>query len=360
MPALHIQSLSARTSETAPALSGVTCSAADGAITAVLGPPGAGKTLLLRVLAGLELITSGDIVLDTTSVIDTPPGRRGITLVAAEIPLFPRLTVRENIEYGLRTAGWDAAERHARTATLLDALALAGPAEMRADTLDLEGARRTEIARAIAVRPAVLLLDDPLRGLPQGRARLLTEDVLALLRAERTTTLLATTESADALAMADTLTLLDRGMVIQTGDAHLLAAFPGNVTSAEILGWVTVIDGPLRDGRVTEPAVGSIAVESALPTGTRTTVMAHPGALLVVPADHGLGIGIRGHVLRSRPDGPQHVVTLSLGARRIDARWEWDLEPPALGDTVDIVVRPGTLRCFDSALTPRADDGSRS
>lgn len=354
MPALHIQSLSAHASNAAESLSGVTCDVADGQITALLGPPGAGKTLLLRVLAGLDLITSGDIVLDTASIIDTPPGRRNIALVAAEIPLFPRLTVRENIEYGLRAAGWSAEERRTRVAALLDALAVAGPAEVRADALDLEGARRTAIARAIAAHPPVLLLDDPLRGLPQTRARVLAEDLLALLRTERTTTLLATTEPAEALAIAERLVLLDHGAVIESGAADVLAARPGSAASAEVLGWVTVIDGARHDDRVTEPEVGSVTIESTLAPGTRATVMAHPGTLFAVPTGSGLGIGIHGTVVRTRPDGPQHLVTLALGSRRVDARWEWDLDPPPAGSAVELVARPGTLRCFDAALTPRA------
>ena len=348
MAALTVESLSRTFEPHVQAVRDVSFTVGDGRIAALLGPSGCGKTTLLRLIAGLERPNSGAIYLDDRAVTDVEPQRRGVGLMFQELALFPHLRVFDNVAFGLRMLRWPKAQRARRVAEMLDLVGLTRLANRRIDELSGGERQRGARARTLAPAPAVLLLDEPLGAIDEPRKRWLRDDLRSLLRDVHTTVLLVSHDLRDAVAIADDVIVMEAGEVLQTGELARVLAFPATAAVAELVGYATLVLGEVQGGTVAERDVGAVAVPADVPLVGRARVMAHPTTLLAVPPRRGLGCGVVGSVVGRRPDGPQHVLDVALGARRVEARWEWDLEPPPLGERVEIAVRPGTLRFFAS------------
>ena len=337
---------------------GVSFEVADGRVAALLGPSGSGKTTILRLIAGLDRPEGGDVLLDGASVLDRAPHRRGVGLLFQELALFPHLDVRANVEFGLRMAKWPRARREQRATELLELVGLSALASRRVDALSSGERQRVGLARALAPEPDVLLLDEPLGALDEARKRELRRELHGLLDRLGTTALIVSHDLRDAQALADDLIVMDAGRVLQFGPLRDVLSQPVTAFVAAMVGWVRLVDGPLVDGRVSEDGVGAIelppAAESVPPHAERVRIMAHPSTLLGVPRGRGLGSGAHGTVTATRPDGPLHVLEVALGrandpaTRYVHVRWEWSLEPPALGGAIEIAVQPDTLRFYAS------------
>jgi putative spermidine/putrescine transport system ATP-binding protein len=336
------------------ALRNASFSVPHGHLAAVVGPPGAGKTTLLRLIAGLMAADEGSVLLDGNIITSVAPHRRRIGLVFDEPVLFPHLDVRENVAFGLRIAKWQRQERRERVAETLALVGLEEHAERPVDELAVEQRRRVALARALAPRPAVLLLDAPLAAVDEEEKQWLRAELRNLLQASGTTALLATRDARDAIAIADDLVMLVDGLVLQSGALADVVGYPATAEVAARLGYVTLIHGEAADSAVTEPAVGAIEIPEGAPVRGRTRVMAHPSGLLAVPAGRGLGCGLRGIVFGSRPDGPLWSLDVALGSRHIVVRWEWDVAAPPAGTLVDLAVRPETLRFYGARVPARA------
>jgi thiamine transport system ATP-binding protein len=174
----------------------------DAEVVAVLGPSGCGKSTLLRVIAGLLQPDSGSIWLEGADVTDLPPNQRGIGLMFQDEQLFPHMSVAENVAFGLRMQRAGSAEMAARTEELLGLVGLPGFGDRRVQHLSGGEAKRVALARALAPRPRVLLLDEPLTGLDRELHDRLVTDLGEVLTATRTTTLLVTHDRDEAKALA--------------------------------------------------------------------------------------------------------------------------------------------------------------
>lgn len=174
-----------------------------GEVVALLGPSGSGKTTLLRVIAGLLRPDAGTVRIGGRDVTEVAAHRRQVGLVFQDDQLFPHHDVAGNIAFGLRIAKWPRDEQRARVTELLELVGLSGFEHRRIEALSGGEARRVALARSLAPRPAVLLLDEPLSGLdPELHDRLAT-DLAAVLRATGTTTLMVTHDRAEAAIVAD-------------------------------------------------------------------------------------------------------------------------------------------------------------
>jgi ABC-type Fe3+/spermidine/putrescine transport system ATPase subunit len=353
--ALRVESLWRSFAPGTQAVRDVTFDVAEGRIAALLGPSGCGKSTLLRLIAGLERADRGAVFVDGQPLAGVPPERRGIGLMFQDLALFPHLRVFDNVAFGLRMQRWPRAARARRVAELLDLVGLAPLADRRIDELSGGERQRVALARTLAPEPAVLLLDEPLGAIDESRKRWLREELRRLLRELGTTALLVSHDLRDAVAIADDVIVMEAGAVLQTGPLASVLAFPATAAVAELVGYATLVQGEVARGSVVEREVGAVALPAELALGGRARVMAHPTTLLAVPPDRGLGCGVHGGVVARRPDGPQHVLDVALGSRRVEARWEWDLEPPPLGARVEIAARPGTLRFFAAAEPTTAD-----
>jgi len=184
-------------------LDSVSLKVASGEVVALLGPSGVGKSTLLRVIAGLLQADSGSVWLNDRDVTRLPSHRRNIGLVFQDEQLFPHLTVAENVGFGLRMQRVGRTETAARVEELLQLVGLEAFANLHVTKLSGGEAKRVALARSLAPRPAVLLLDEPLTGLDRELHDRLATELAALLRTTATTALLVTHDLDEATAIAD-------------------------------------------------------------------------------------------------------------------------------------------------------------
>jgi thiamine transport system ATP-binding protein len=188
----------------------VSLDVAEGEVAALLGPSGAGKSTLLRVIAGLLTPDAGSVLLGDRDITALPSHRRNIGLVFQDEQLFPQLTVAQNIGFGLRMQGAGRAQIAARVQELLDLIGLAPLRDLHVTKLSGGEAKRVALARSLAPRPAVLLLDEPLTGLDRELHDRLAGELASLLRVTGTTALLVTHDHDEAATIADRIITLPR------------------------------------------------------------------------------------------------------------------------------------------------------
>lgn len=228
-----------------------------GEVTCLLGPSGSGKSTLLRLLAGLDRPDSGEITIAGRDVAGpgawVSPERRGIGLVFQDYALFPHLTVRDNIGFGLNMVA--AGDRRARTDALIEMFHLGDRAAAFPAQLSGGEQQRVAIARALAPQPSILLMDEPFAGLDSGLRRDVQEDVLGQLRLEGAAILLVTHDPNDAMRHGDKLVLMAAGRVLQLGTPELCYQAPNSVAAASLLGPVNIVPAEMLGGLVGELAL---------------------------------------------------------------------------------------------------------
>ena len=218
------------------AVDDLTLSIADGEFFALLGPSGCGKTTLLRTIAGLEEITSGQLLLGGKDVTRVPPGKRDVAMVFQDYALFPHMDVTDNISYPLRIQKVAKPERRDRAVKTGGGLGLDTLMDRRPGQLSGGQQQRVALARAIAYQPSVFLFDEPLSNL-DARLRLEARTFLKRLQHElRVTTVFVTHDQAEALAMADTIAVMEAGHIRQIGSPSDVFHRPANVFVANFIG----------------------------------------------------------------------------------------------------------------------------
>ncbi|WP_321477135.1 ABC transporter ATP-binding protein [uncultured Paludibaculum sp.] len=223
------------------ALDDLTLEIREGEFFSLLGPSGCGKTTTLRLIAGFETPTKGSILLRGAPVADLPPYRRNVSTVFQNYALFPHLTVRQNIEFGLRYQSPSGARE--RVNECLEMLQLAGKEDRKPAQLSGGEKQRVALARSLVLRPDVLLLDEPLSALdPNLRTQVRTE-LKALQRRVGITFIFITHDQEEALSVSDRIALLYKGRLEQLGTPHDLYLQPRTRFAAGFLGPVNWING---------------------------------------------------------------------------------------------------------------------
>jgi molybdate transport system ATP-binding protein len=264
---------------------------APGECVALAGPSGAGKTSVLRVIAGLRRpdagrVTCGDVVwLDTAAGVDLAPERRRVGYVFQEHALFAHLPAWRNVAYGLR--GLPRARRRERAHELLERFGLGHVADARPRTLSGGERQRVALARALALEPAALLLDEPLAALDTRTRAAAGRELAAVLRAAAVPALLVTHDFTEAALLGDRVAVMDGGRVVQTGTAAELAAAPATAFVADFTGAVvlTGVAAPGPDGltRVRLDGGGEVSVVEAGEGPVAISV--HPWEIALAPVD---------------------------------------------------------------------------
>jgi multiple sugar transport system ATP-binding protein len=218
------------------ALEGVSLTVADGELVALLGPSGCGKTTLLRIIAGLQTETSGRVLIGGRDMAGVPPRRRGLAMVFQNYAVFPHMTVRQNVAFGLRMTGAPAAriERQVtRYAGLLhiDALLDRYPAQLSGGQR-----QRVAVARALAVEPAVLLMDEPLSNLDALLRLEMRAELKTVLQEAGTTTLYVTHDQTEAMGLADRIAVMSLGRIEQAAEPAAIYQHPATRFVAGFLG----------------------------------------------------------------------------------------------------------------------------
>ncbi|MBL9201088.1 MAG: ABC transporter ATP-binding protein [Opitutaceae bacterium] len=213
-----------------------------GEFLTLLGPSGCGKTTLLRMIAGFETPDRGAVLISGADVTHTPSHRRDVNQVFQSYALFPHLSVRGNIAFGLRMQRLAAGEVEQRVAEMLAVVALEGCEERKPHELSGGQRQRVALARALAPRPAVLLLDEPLSALDARLRQTMQLELKRLQRRVGTTFVLVTHDQAEALAMSDRVALVHRGRIEQVGTAAEIYDRPATAFAAEFIGQANVLE----------------------------------------------------------------------------------------------------------------------
>jgi spermidine/putrescine transport system ATP-binding protein len=240
------------------AVDGIDIDVKPGEFFSLLGPSGCGKTTTLRMLAGFEQPTAGQIMIDGLDVSQTPAHKRPVNTVFQSYALFPHLDVERNVEYGLR---WrkdvDKRERAALVAKALDLVQLAGFASRRPHQLSGGQQQRVALARALVLEPSVLLLDEPLGALDAKLRHSLRGELTALQREVGITFVFVTHDQEEALEMSDRLVVMDEGRIMQMGTPREIYQEPRSEFVADFLGVANLLDveclsgsGPTRRVRL--------------------------------------------------------------------------------------------------------------
>jgi ABC-type Fe3+/spermidine/putrescine transport system ATPase subunit len=242
-----------------------------GEILALLGPSGCGKTTLLNIIAGFEEPDAGEVVLRGQPLVDVPPNRRNVGLVFQHYALFPHLTIRDNIAYGLRARRLARDAIASRVGEMLDLLKLHGLETRYPAELSGGQRQRVALARALAIRPLLLLLDEALSALDKNLREQMQVELSLLLRQLAITTIIVTHDQREAFSMAHRIALMDRGRIVQSGMPAEVYAQPRTSFVLEFLGSANCLQGtamPQEDGSVEiRTATGIIIRQPASATG---------------------------------------------------------------------------------------------
>lgn len=232
------------------ALDGLSIEIAPGELVALLGPSGCGKTTALRALAGLDELDAGRILIDGRDITHVPANRRDMGMVFQAYSLFPNMTARENVAYGLRLRKIDAQARRTRADEMLELVGLAGQANRYPHQMSGGQQQRVALARALAIQPKVLLLDEPLSALDAKVRRQLREEIRRIQIMVGTTTLFVTHDQEEALALGDRVGVMSSGRLEQIAAPAELYDRPRTRFVAEFVGLTNRIRGTARDGQV--------------------------------------------------------------------------------------------------------------
>ena len=310
-----------------PAVDNISLRIAKGSYCCLLGPSGCGKSTTLRMIAGHESVTSGDVLLDNRNITDLPAAERGTAMMFQSFALFPHLSALDNVAFSLKMKGVAKTERHARAQALLERVAMGHLAQRKPGELSGGQQQRVALARALITQPKALLLDEPLSALdPFLRIQMRAE--LRRWQKELGLTFIHVTHSQEeAMALADTMVVMNHGVIEQAGSPHQIYNFPKNEFVARFMGGHNVIDTP--QGRI----------------GVRTDrIQVHNPALeSALDAQHSL----RAVVSDVEYQGSYVLLGLHLHGEHRDAHATADLsvmlpeadfaaQPRTLGDTVDL------------------------
>ncbi|MEE9322470.1 MAG: ABC transporter ATP-binding protein [Granulosicoccus sp.] len=248
-----------------------------------LGPSGCGKTTTLRIIAGLEMPDAdGRVYFDTEDVTDKPIEHRNVGMVFQSYALFPNMNVQQNIAYGLKIRKMEPSHISRRVAEMMEMMHISELSQRSIDQLSGGQRQRVALARAIAVRPKVLLLDEPLTALDALLRERLRVDINALLRSLGITTVYVTHDQAEAMSLGDRIVVMNRGFVAQTGTPREIYFEPQDEFVADFIGLMNRIDGTINNG-VLETQGGRIPVTSTQTGAVR--VLFRPENVSVVSLD---------------------------------------------------------------------------
>ncbi|PZO14180.1 MAG: Fe3+/spermidine/putrescine ABC transporter ATP-binding protein [Burkholderiales bacterium] len=267
-PAIELIALTKRYGTGAPAVDSINLRIERGSYCCLLGPSGCGKSTTLRMIAGHESATSGDILLENRNITDLPAASRGTAMMFQSFALFPHLSALDNVAFSLKMKGVDKAQRHARAGELLERVAMGHLAERKPSELSGGQQQRVALARALITQPRVLLLDEPLSALdPFLRIQMRAE--LRRWQKELGLTFIHVTHSQEeAMALADTMVVMNHGLIEQVGPPHTVYNRPVSEFVARFMGGHNVMDTPagkvgVRTDQIAVLPLAQAATESA-------------------------------------------------------------------------------------------------
>lgn len=254
----------------------------------LLGPSGCGKTTTLRIIAGFQTPTSGEVLFAGQDIISVPAYKRQINTVFQNYALFPHLDVYDNIAFGLKIAKLPEAEIDKRVNEMLESVSLKGFENRKITSLSGGQQQRVAIARALINRPKVLLLDEPLGALDLRLRKDMQNELKRIQQEVGITFVYVTHDQEEALAMSDTVVVMDGGKIQQIGTPEDIYNEPANAFVADFIGESNIIDGVmLEDFRVRMVGREFVCVDKGFSKNEDVDVVIRPEDIDIVPADSG-------------------------------------------------------------------------
>lgn len=325
-------------------LSDITLSVEPGEVLCLLGPSGSGKTTLLRIAAGIEMQSSGRVLLNDREIagdnLFIQPEQRSIGLVFQDFALFPHLSIIDNVRFGLTALSRTEAMREAMIA--LTRVGLEQYADAYPHVLSGGEQQRVALARALAPRPAVVLMDEPFSGLDSRLKDSVRAETLAVLHQSRATTIVVTHDAEEAMRMGDRIALLNKGELVQIGTAEELYQKPSDLFVAGFFSELNIFETKVKDGAARTP-LGRFAAKS-LADDTPVTVAIRLAGVEVEPS----GDGLTARLVSRRFLGETEVLEIAIsGAEsRIRARVRRGELPSGISE-IGVSVRKSDVLVFE-------------
>ncbi len=332
------------------AVDGVGFTAKRGEVITLLGPSGCGKTTALRLVAGLETPDAGTITLGRADITHMPPERRNMGFVFQNYALFPHLTVAENVAFGLRVRKTEKSAVSDAVDGALDLVGLAGFGSRRVDQLSGGQQQRVALARALAIKPDVLLLDEPLSNLDATLREQTREALREVLSQLEVTTFFVTHDQAEAFAFSDQIVLMRAGRVVETGTPERLYREPDTPFAAEFLGGANRLAATVVSAGA-EVSVGEWRLDARSwsapaaerPSGSAVLVVARPERLTLGVEQRANSIG--GRIVDRVYLGASYRLTVDLDG--VDARVKVLSNDDQANGPVWVHCAPDALRVVD-------------
>jgi sn-glycerol 3-phosphate transport system ATP-binding protein len=337
-------------------LHGIDAKIDDGRFVVVVGPSGCGKSTLLRMIAGLEDITDGLLLIDGEETNDIDPADRGCAMVFQNYALYPHMTVRKNIEYPLKIAKLSKEERARRVQDAAEILGLSPYLDRRPAQLSGGQRQRVAMGRAIVREPSVFLFDEPLSNLDAKLRVQMRIEIKKLHRRLGTTSILVTHDQVEAMTMADMLIIMNGGRIEQIGSPAAVYREPASVFVAEFLGspGMNFMDGSLEDGAIRLPSAGGRVVgtlRSGASEASTVRIGIRPEDIRLAPVDaDGIGVTVDlveelggSRIAYGDLDGTEIAFLLPAGGQ------------PYEGRAVNLQFPAGALHVFDALQGRRVD-----
>jgi iron(III) transport system ATP-binding protein len=336
------------------AVDGVTFTIEKGAMVTLLGPSGCGKTTTLRLIAGLEMASTGTIMIDGIDVTRRPPTERDVSMVFQSYALFPHMTVERNVAYGLLASGEprDKAITAAREALAL--VGLAGLEERLPSELSGGQQQRVAVARAVVLHPAVLLFDEPLSNLDAKLRRRVRDDIRELQQRLGLTAVYVTHDQSEALAVSDRIIVMDQARIAQQGSPVELYRLPASRFIAGFIGEANVVEGRLIRRDAQNGVVGLGGIELLLPhrgLADGIVQLAIRPEAIHIDATAPASPVLAGHIARSLFLGDHMEYTVDTGAGTLFVIDHHVDRPLAVGTDVRVSFRLSGLAVLPPPAT---------
>jgi putative spermidine/putrescine transport system ATP-binding protein len=281
--AVHIENCGKTFADGTQALAPASLDIVSGETLVLLGPSGCGKTTMLRIIAGLETPDPGGrILFDSHDMTAVPIEQRQIGMVFQSYALFPNMSVADNIGYGLKIRGVGKPARDQRIAEMVALTNIGGLEDRRIDQLSGGQRQRVALARAVAIRPRVLLLDEPLTALDASLRDRLRGELNRLLRSLGITAIYVTHDQAEAMELGDRIVVMRKGAIAQIGTPREIYFMPQSRFVAEFVGAANIVEGPVVAGHLALPG-GRLALAGATDSAA-VVAMIRPETVRIVEA----------------------------------------------------------------------------